>query len=329
MMDNKSKVYVTRNIPGEALDMIASECQLTVNPHDRVLSKSELAEAASDVDGLLCQLTDIIDAELLDKMPRLRIVANCAVGYDNIDIAACTKRNIAVSNTPDVLTDTTADLTWALLLAAARRLVEADRYVREGKFKSWSPMLLLGHDIYQKVLGIIGLGRIGSAVARRAAAFNMPVIYYAKKRKSAEEENRLNVEYRPFECLLKEADFISLHVPLNEHTRHLISKKELELMKPGAYLINTSRGPVVDEKALVRALRNNDLAGAALDVYEYEPQIAPGLTDMVNATLTPHIGSATVETRTRMAVMAAKNILAGLKGEKVPNLVNWEMENKL
>ncbi len=321
-------VYVTRNIPREALEIIASECRLTVNPYDRVLSKSELAEAGRDVEGLLCLLTDNLDADILEKMPRLKIIANCAVGYDNIDVEACTKRNVAVSNTPGVLTETTADLTWALLLAVARRVVEADCYVREGKFKSWAPMMFLGHEINHRVLGIIGLGRIGLAVAERAAGFKMPVIYCNRERINAEEEKALGVEYRSLEDLLKEADFISLHVPLNENTRHLIGKEELELMKPGAYLINTSRGPVIDEKELVGALGNNELAGAALDVYEDEPQLSPGLAEMANVVLAPHIGSATVETRTRMAVMAAKNLLAGLRGDKIPNLVNRELENQ-
>ncbi len=326
-METRPKVFVTRKISREAMDLIESECQTFVNPHDRVLSREELAEAGKDIEGLLCLLTDPIDAELIDKMPCLKIIANFAVGYDNIDVEACTKRNIAVSNTPGVLTETTADMAWALLQAVARRVVEADRYVREGKFKTWAPMLFLGHDINDKTLGLIGLGRIGSAVAGRAAGFNMPVIYYSENRKSSNEEKELGVEYRSFKRLLKEADFISLHVPLNKKTRHLIGKEELEIMKPEAYLINTSRGPVIDEEALVAALRHNEIAGAALDVYEDEPQIAPGLADMANVILTPHIASATVETRTRMAVMAAKNLLSGLKGEKIPNLVNRELEN--
>lgn len=325
MMGDRPKVFITRKIPQKALDMIASECLMTVNPHDRELSRAELAEAGRDIEGLLCLLTDTIDEELLAGMPALKIIANFAVGYDNIDIGACTKRNIAVSNTPGVLTETTADMAWTLLLAVARRLVEGDRYVREGRFKSWAPMLFLGRDINSKTLGIIGLGRIGRAVARRAAGFNMPVLYHDAKRISAEEEKELGVEYRSFEGLLKEADYISLHVPLNEQTRHLIGEKEFKQIKSGAYLINTSRGPVIDEKALVEALRKDELAGAALDVYENEPLQAPGLIDLQNVILAPHIASATVETRTRMAVMAAENLLAGLKGEKIPNLVNREL----
>ncbi len=321
------KVYVTRRVPQKALDLLEAEFRLEVNPHDRILTREELAEAAQDAEGLLCLLTDQIDGKLLDKMPRLKMVANCAVGYDNIDVRACTERNIVVSNTPGVLTETTADMAWALLMAAARRVAEADRYVREEKFKAWAPMLLLGEDVYKRVLGIVGMGRIGAAVAKRASGFNMTVLYYAPHRKSPQEEQELGVEYRNLEDLIREADYISLHVPLNETTRHLLGRQEFKQMKQTAYLINTSRGPVIDEKALVEALKNKELAGAALDVYENEPQLEPGLAEMDNVTLAPHIASATVETRTKMAVMAAENLLAGLKGEKIPNLINRELES--
>jgi len=321
------KVFVSRMIPRQALDMLEAECHLEVNPQDRILTKDELAEAARDSDGLLCLLTDQIDSELLDKLPRLKMVANCAVGYDNIDVQACTDRNIAVSNTPGVLTETTADMAWALLMAAARRVVEADRYVREGKFTAWAPMLFLGQEVNHKVLGVVGMGRIGMAVARRASGFKMSVIYHDAHRKSPEEEQELGVQYRNLKDLLREADYISLHVPLNEQTRHLIGSSELKQMKQTAYLINTSRGPVIDEQALVEALQAHELAGAGLDVYEEEPQLAPGLAELNNVTLAPHIASATVETRTKMAVMAAENLLAGLKGQKIPNLVNRELES--
>ncbi len=320
------KVYVTRRIPQKALDLLETECSLEVNPHDRVLSKKELLEAACDAEGLLCLLTDQVDAELLDQMPRLKIVANCAVGYDNIDVPACTARGVAVSNTPGVLTETTADMAWALLMAAARRVVEADRYVRDGKFKAWAPMLLLGQEVNHKVLGVIGMGRIGRAVARRAAGFNMAVVYHNASRITKEEERELGVEYRGLKDLLQEADYITLHVPLNDQTRHLIGAQELKLMKKTAYLVNTSRGAIIDEKALVRALRDNELAGAALDVYENEPDLAPGLDELDNVTLAPHTASATVQTRTKMAVMAAENLLAGLNEDKIPNLVNTELE---
>ncbi len=322
------KAYVTRLVPQKALDMLEIECQMTVNPYDRVLQKEELVSAAYDAEGLLCLLTDQIDADLLDKLSRLKVVANCAVGYDNIDIPACTARGVAVSNTPGVLTETTADMAWALLMAAARRVVEADRYVRDGKFKAWAPMLLLGQEINHRVLGVIGMGRIGKAVARRAAGFRMTVFYHDAYKMTREEEQALGVEYKEMKDLLREADFISLHVPLNEQTRHLIAAQELKLMKKTAYLINTSRGPVIDEKALVKALQDGELAGAALDVYEEEPSLAPGLAELQNVTLAPHTASATVDTRTRMAVMAAENLLAGLKGKRMPNLVNPEVKLK-
>ncbi len=324
---SKPKIFVTRQLPGPAMDILDAECAITVNPHDRPASRNELEKAVEGIDGLLCLLTDTIDEALLAKSPRLKVISNYAVGYDNIDLESCSKRKIAVTNTPGVLTEATADLAWALLMAAARRLVEADRYVREGRFKSWGPMLFLGREVNDKTLGVVGLGRIGRAVARRAGGFNMRVLYHGRHRVGAEEEYNLGVEYKPFEQLLKEADYISLHVPLNEETRHMIGAKELKLMKSSAILVNTSRGPVIDEKSLVRALKRNEIGGAALDVYEHEPVPAPGLTELPNAVLAPHIASATTETRTKMAVMAAENLLAGLKGEKIPNLVNLELKN--
>ncbi len=324
---SKPKIFVTRKLPGPAMDMLDTECDMTVNPHDRPVSRKELEKAIEGIDGLLCLLTDTIDEDLLAKSTRLKIVSNYAVGYDNIDVDACSKRNIAVSNTPGVLTEATADLAWALLMAGARRLVEADRYVREGRFKSWGPMLFLGHEVNNKTLGIVGFGRIGRAVAKRAGGFNMRILYNSRSRVGEEVEKSLGVEYRPLNQLFKEADYISLHLPLNEETRQMIGAKELKLMKSSAILVNTSRGPVIDEKALVRALKQNEIAGAALDVYEHEPALAPGLTELPNAVLAPHIASATTETRTKMAVMAVKNLLAGLKGEKIPNLVNRELNN--
>lgn len=323
-MKSKPLVYISRKIPAEAPEMLSAHCRVEINPDDRVLSGPELAEACREADGLLCLLTDRVDRRLLDRASRLKIVANCAVGYDNIDLEACTEKGIYVTNTPGVLTETTADLTWALLLAAARRVVEADAYVRRGEFTSWAPMLFLGREVSDRTLGIIGLGRIGKAVARRAKGFNMPVLYYSKKRKPAGEEEALGVDYRPLEKLLAEADFVSLHVPLDASTRHLIGREQFKLMKPHAFLINTSRGPVVDEKALVEALRGEQLAGAGLDVYEDEPALAPGLARLNNVVLLPHVASATVETRTKMAVMAAENLLCALQGKEVPNLVNRE-----
>jgi len=324
---SKPKIFVTRQLPGPAMAILDAECEMTVNPHDRPASRNELEKAVEEIDGLLCLPPDTIDEALLAKSPRLKVIANYAVGYDNIDVESCSKRKIAVTNTPGVLTEATADLAWALLLAAARRLVEADRYVREGRFKSWGPMLLLGHEVNDKTLGVVGLGRIGRAVARRAGGFNMRILYHGRHRIGVEEEYDLGVEYRPLEQLLKEADYVSLHVPLTEETRHMIGAEELKLMKSSAILVNTSRGPVIDEKALVRALMRNEIGGAALDVYENEPAPVPGLTELPNVVLAPHIASATSETRIKMAVMATENLLAGLKGEKIPNLVNHELKN--
>ena len=324
----KPKVYVTRKLPKKAMEMIDKECDMEVNPHDRVMTREELETAIQGIDGLLCLLTDKIDAELLDLNPDLQVIANYAVGYNNIDIEACTERNILVSNTPGVLSDTTADFAWALLMATSRRIVEGDKFARAGKYNGWGPMLMLGGDIYNKTLGIIGLGRIGKKVAKRASGFNMNKIYYNRTKLTSEEEKKFDVEYAEFEELLKTSDFISLHVPLTDSTRHLIGKKELEMMKKTAYLINTSRGPVIDESALADALKNNEIAGAGLDVYEEEPKIHPGLIDLDNVVLNPHIASASIDTRTKMGTMAAENLIVGLKGNKMPNLINKEVLQK-
>lgn len=322
---SKPKVYVTRQLPQKALDMIAAECDMQVNPHDRVMTRKELEEAIKGIDGMLCLLTDTIDASLLDLNPNLKVLANYAVGYNNIDVPACTQRKIPVSNTPGVLTETSADLAWALIMAVARRVVEADRFTREGKFDGWGPMMFLGGDIYGKTLGVVGMGRIGQSVISRAKGFDMKIIYYNARRKSVEEEKALGVEYRELDALLKEADFISLHVPLLPETIHLIGEREFNLMKETAYLINTARGPIVDEAALVKALQGKKIAGAGLDVFEEEPKLAEGLTELDNVVILPHIASASIETRTKMGVMAAENLLAGLKGEKMPNIINPEV----
>nr|WP_286169986.1 D-glycerate dehydrogenase [Halocella sp. SP3-1] len=324
-MMSKPKVYVTRRLPQKALDMLGAECEVEINPYDRVLTKEELAEAVKGIDGLLCLLTDTIDEDLLDVNPALKVIANYAVGYNNIDIKACTERGIPVSNTPGVLTDTTADFAWTLLMVTARRVVEADRFTRAGKYKGWGPMMFLGGDIYGKTLGVIGMGRIGQSFAKRARGFNMNVIYYDVYRRTSEEEKKWGIKYRELDTLLEEADFVSLHVPLIPETEHLIGEKELKLMKKTAYLINTARGPIVDEKALVEALKNGEIAGAGLDVYEEEPELASGLTELDNVTLAPHIASASIETRTKMAEMAVENLLAGLKGQDMPNIINKEV----
>ncbi|HPU62159.1 MAG TPA: D-glycerate dehydrogenase, partial [Bacillota bacterium] len=302
----KKKVLVTRRLPDEALRLLDDTCEVELNPYDRVMTRDELIEGIRDKEGILCLLTDTITAEVMDAAVHLKVISNYAVGFDNVDVKAATGRGIVVTNTPGVLTETSADLTWALLMATARRIVEADAFMRNGKYTGWGPMMLLGGDVYGKTLGLVGMGRIGCAVARRAAGFNMRVLYYDVNRLSEDEEKALNLEYSGFDELLKEADFVSLHVPLLPSTRHLVGARELSLMKPTSYLINTSRGPVVDEKALVEALRSGKIAGAGLDVYENEPEMAPGLPELENVVLLPHIASASVETRTKMGIMAAQ-----------------------
>lgn len=321
----KPVVFVTRRIPESGIDMLRETCEVVVNGEDRVLSKEELIEGVKGKDALLCLLTDKIDAEVMDAGKSLKVIANYAVGFDNIDVEAATSRKIPVTNTPGVLTETTADLAWALLMSAARRIVEGDRFTREGKYKGWSPMLLLGRDVYGKTLGIVGFGRIGEAMARRANGFSMQVIYYDENRRSPEEEERLGVRYVSFPELLAQSDFISVHVPLMEKTYHMFGPAEFAAMKKTAILINTARGPVIDEAALVEALRKGDIAGAGLDVYEDEPLLKPGLADLDNVVLAPHIGSASVETRTKMAIMVAQNVLAVLRGEVPPNILNREV----
>ncbi len=303
--------------------MLEAACGVVdVNPHDRAFSREEFLEAVRERDGLLCLLTEDIDDEVLDISPGLRGVAIYAVGYNNIDVDACTRWGIPVSNTPGVLTDTTADIAWALIFATARRVAEGDRFVRDGRFTGWGPLLMLGSDVTGSTLGIIGGGRIGTATARRAAAFSMPVVYTSRRRNATIE--CVGARYRPLDELLKESDFVSLHVPLTPDTTHLIGARELDLMKPTAYLVNTTRGPVVDEKALVQALRNGVIAGAGLDVFEQEPELEPGLADLENVVMLPHVGSGTVSTRVRMGNMAAANLIAMVNGEDPPNCVNPE-----
>ena len=321
----KPKVFVTRKLPEKALEMIRAECKMEINPHDRVLTKEELIDGVREKDGLLCLLTDEIDEEIINSGKKLKVIANYAVGYNNINVEAATKRKIPVTNTPGVLTDTTADMVWALIFAVTRRVVEADRFTREGKYKGWGPMMFLGGDVYGKTLGIIGLGRIGRAVAKRAIGFDMKLIYFDVIRADEKVEKELGIEFVSLNELLKNSDFVSIHVPLLPSTHHFISERELSIMKKTAYLINNSRGPVVDEEALVKALKDNKIAGAALDVFENEPELSPGLADLENVVLTPHISSASIETRTKMAVMAAENLLAGLRGSRPPNIVNPEV----
>ncbi len=327
----KPKVYVTRQLPSEGMDLLARDCELDFNPHDRGMTREELIDCVGDAEGLVTLLSDNIDAEIMDAGPNLKVIANYAVGFNNIDIAAATERGIAVTNTPGVLTETTADLAWALLMATARRIAESDKFMRSGKFRGWAPMLYLGNDIYGKTLGIVGFGRIGRAVARRASGFNMKVLYSSRSRAPEAIEKSLNAVFCPLETLLRESDFVSLHVPLTEQTHHLIGDEEFDIMKKSSILINTARGPVVNEKALVRTLEAEKIAGAGLDVYEQEPGFEPQLAEMDNVVMVPHIGSASVATRTKMSVMVAEDAIDVLKGHMPAHLVNpevWDVRRK-
>jgi glyoxylate reductase len=318
----KPRVFVSRMIPQEGLDIVLAACDADVNADDRHLSQAELIDKVTGKEGLLCLLTDDINDAILGASPQLKVVANVAVGYDNIDVQAATRRKIIVTNTPGVLDDTTADFAWCLLLASARRLVEADRYARGGKYTGWGIMLLCGEDIFGKTIGICGLGRIGRGVAKRARGFEMRILYTDAVQAPAEVERELGAQFVDKETLFREADFVTLHIPLLPQTHHYVSVKELMMMKKTAHLINASRGPVVDETALVQALRERRIAAAGLDVYEHEPYMASGLIELDNVTLAPHIASASVETRMKMAVMAATNLVEALHGRRPPNIVN-------
>jgi glyoxylate reductase len=316
-----AKILVTRRIPQPGLDRL-SECfdEVVVFPLDRDMTRAELISAVQGCEAILCMLTNVIDREVMDSAPSLRGICNYAVGYNNIDVASATGKGIIVTNTPDVLTETTADLTWALLMSCARRIVEGDTMMRAGQYVGWEPLLLLGRDVWGKTLGLIGMGRIGLAVARRAVGFGMRIIFH----NSNCPVQGLDV---PAECveldhLLQTADFISIHAPLTDVTRHLIGKREFGLMQPTAILINTARGPIVDEAALVDALKEKRIFAAGLDVYENEPALAAGLKDLPNVVLMPHAGSASLETRTAMALLAADNAIAICQGEKPLTPVN-------
>ncbi len=326
----KPKVFVARKMAQEALDTIAEATEMELwedelpPPHDVLLKKVE------DIDGLLSILTDKVDAELMDKAPKLKVVSNMAVGFDNIVVPEATKRGIVVGNTPGVLTETTADFAFSLLMAAGRRVAEGDRHTRSGKWKTWGPMILLGYDIHHATLGIVGCGRIGLEMAKRARGFDMKMLYYDAIRRKPEEEKEFGLEYVPkLHDLLSRADFVSVHVPLTAETRHMMSTAEFVAMKPSAVFINSSRGPVVDPKALYQALKSGQIFAAGLDVTEPEPiTMDDPLLTLDNITIAPHIASASVATRTRMANMAAANLLAGLKGEMPPNCVNPEVFQK-
>jgi glyoxylate reductase len=314
------KVLVTREIPEAGLRLL-EEFDVTVLS-ERPPERGELLEAARGVDGVLSTLTEQMDAEFMDAAGGdLEVIANMAVGFDNVDLEAAKERGVVVTNTPEVLDETTADTAFMLLLAAARRLGEGERIVRAGKWEAWGPKMLLGPDVWGKRLGILGFGRIGQAVARRAKGFDMEILYTGHSRKE-EAEEELGARYLELDELLETSDFISVHTPLTEETTHLIGAKELGKMKPEAVLVNTSRGPVVDEAALADALENGRIFAAGLDVYEEEPEVHPKLLELENAVLAPHIGSASIETRDKMATMAAENLRAVLRGEEPPNPVD-------
>lgn len=324
----KPKVYVSRLLPKPAMDRIHAFCDAEVWEGELPPPRETLLAKVRNSEGLLSLLTDKVDAELMDKAPKLKVISNCAVGFDNIDVPEATKRGIIVGNTPGVLTDTTADFAFTLLMAAARRVVEGDKQVRAGLWKTWGPMILLGQDIHGATLGIIGLGRIGAAIARRAKGFGMRLLYFdVVRQKKLEDE--LSVQYSEFDKLIAESDFITIHTNLTPETHHLIGAKQFEKMKKTCILVNTSRGPIVDNTALYEALRSGKIGFAALDVTEPEPLPAnhPLLT-LDNVIVTPHIASASVVTRTKMGVMAADNLIAGLKGEMPPNPVNPEALKK-
>ena len=321
---SRPKVFITRPLPRAAVERIAAQCEVTVYPEDVRLPPSQLADACREVEGLVACGAQV-SAELLEQAPHLRVVCTVGVGYDNIDVAACTQRRILVTNTPGVVTEATADLCFALLMAAARRLVEADRYVREGHWQYWQWGNMWGTNPSGKTLGIYGFGRIGQAVASRASGFSMRIIYHSKDHPTPEREQELGAQYVDRETLLREADFLTLHVPHDSDTHHLIGATELAKMKPTAFLINTSRGKVVEEAALIEALQSKRIAGAALDVFEFEPKIHPSLLAMPNVVVSPHMGTATSETRLAMAMLTAENLLAALAGQRPPNLVNPEV----
>ena len=324
---SKPKVLITRNFFSEAIDLIKTVAKVEVYPSEEdPIPRETLLDKVQDIDGLLPMLTDRIDEELFDRSRNLKVVSNYAVGYNNIDVDEATKRNIMITNTPDVLTDTTADCAFLLLMAISRRLVEVDNYVRDGKWvKAWGPKMLLGSDITGKTLGIIGLGRIGKAMIPRAQGFKMKVLYHDTS-KDIKKEKELKIEYRSLDNILAESDYISLHVPLTDGTHQMINESRLKKMKKTAFLINTSRGPVIDEAALIKALKEKWIAGAGLDVHDKEPiQLDNPLLKLDNVILTPHIGSATIETRLAMAMKAATNLTKALKGEKPPDIVNPEI----
>ncbi len=323
---SRPKVFVTRCIPGVGIARLQEVAEVNVWEEQMPPPKSVIMQEVADCQGLLCLLTDTIDVEVIEAAPQLKVISNYAVGFDNIDVSAASAHGIAVGNTPEVLTETTADMAWVLMMAIARRIAEADKYVRAGRWHTWEPQLLLGHDIFGATLGIIGLGRIGQAVARRARGFEMRVLYYDPQRR-ADTEDELGMQYAELDELLRQSDFVSVHCPLTPETHHLIGARELMLMGPHSFLINTARGPVVDEAALYLALKAGDIHGAAVDVTEEEPVPSNSpLLKLDNVIITPHIASASHQTRNKTALIAADNVISGLAGKPLPYCVNPEVQ---
>lgn len=326
----KPKIVVTRAIPTEALSLLRQHAVVDHYPRHTAIPRPLLLRKLRDADGLLCVLTDKVDAALLKRAPALKAVATYSVGFDHVDVRACTSRGVVVCNTPGVLTDTTADFTMALLLSCARRVVEGDRFVRAGRYRGWDPMMLLGTDVHGKTLGIVGFGRIGQAVARRAAGFGMRILYNDTQRLFPEVEKQYGAAFVELDALLRDSDFVSLHTVLDKNTRHLIDERALAKMKRSAYLINAARGPIVDEKALVKALSSGRIRGAALDVYEHEPKTAAGLTKLPNVVLAPHLASASLETRSQMGIMAAQGLIDALASRVHPkHVVNPDVFDRI
>ncbi len=325
----KPKVYVTRRLLPVGHEILDACCDVEVNHSDEPPSKSEIMQKIKGKDGLLCLLTDTIDQETMDSERKLKVISSLSVGYNHIDVAAATKRGIYVTYTPDVLTEATADFTWTLILAISRRLVEADGYVRQGRWRiAWSPTMLLGSEVHGRTLGIVGLGRIGQAVAKRAKGFNMRILYSDQARARDNVERELSAEYVALDALLRESDFVTIHVPLSETTRNLIDEAKLRIMKQSAYIVNTSRGNVVDEGALTTVLEEKLIAGAATDVWEQEPTPEDNpLLRMNNFIGAPHIASATFQARSKMSELAAMNLVSVLRGEMPPHLVNRDVLN--
>jgi len=321
----KPAILVTKRIYPEAIEFLKAQADVDYENTDDGLTAAELRERLRGKQGVVTQVIDKFDAAVLDSLQGIRVIANVGVGFDNIDVPSATRNGIMVTNTPDVLTDTTADFAWTLLMATARRIIEGYRFVHSGQWTKWRIDMLVGQDVHHRTLGIFGMGRIGQAVARRATGFSMRILYHDTRRAQEEVERALGLEFVDRATLLRESDFVTLHVPLGAETRGLIGAAELRLMKPSAILVNTSRGPVVDEAALVEALEQGVIGGAGLDVFEREPEVHPGLLRLDNVVVAPHIASASVDTRRKMSMMAAENAAAGVNGRRPPNLLNPEL----